>query len=87
MRYTLRLLIPQRFQRVATLICAAELLRQNRPRPSSLRRRLIPARDVDGRVGDARADKEAEGPVENARLANPGPPFRLLIKTEVLEPA
>jgi hypothetical protein len=44
MRYTLRLLIPQHFQRVATLICAAELLRRNRaktePRYAGVRFRL-----------------------------------------------
>lgn len=69
MRYTLRLLTAQQFQRAATLMCAAELLRQDRaktdPRYSGSPFRL--GMWVGGSVAPNKA-KDAEKYVEDAHL-------------------
>ena len=69
MRYTLRLLTAQQFQRAATLMCAAELLRQDRtkndPRYSGTPFRL--GMWVGGSVSPNKA-KDAEKYVEDAHL-------------------
>ena len=73
MRYTLRLLTAQQFQRAATLICAAELLRQQRAR-SDDRYGGVPFRLgmwVGGSVTPNKS-REAQKAAEDARLGGRG---------------
>ena len=73
MRYTLRLLTAQQFQRAATLICAAELLRRRRARDDD-RYDGVPFRLgmwVGGAVTPNRS-REAQKATEDARLGGRG---------------
>jgi hypothetical protein len=73
MRYTLRLLTAQQFQRAATLVCAAELMRQQRAK-SDARYAGHPFRLgmwVGGSVTPIK-DKDAERFVDDSRLGGRG---------------
>ena len=71
MRYTLRLLTAQQFQRATALVCAAELAR--RADEATLGRRAVPDRAVGRhrRVSPKRFD-EADEQLSEAREAGSG---------------